>query len=290
MKSAPFSYHAPASIAEALVLKAAHSGNSAILAGGQSLMPLMRFRIANPANLIDINRIDELSYIRRVNGTLTIGALTRHADVLASTAAQVAAPLLVEAVGHVGHAQIRHRGTIAGSAAHADPSAEIPAALMALGAQMQCSSRSGTRSVPAEDFFMGPFSTAIADNEILTEVRIPEWPEGTGSAWLELTRIYHGFPVVGVGALIHISDGTIDRASVGMCGMAGTPIVSEAATAALVGNAPSTELIEDTTSTAIDGLQPPADVHGSTAYRLRAGRAYIKRTLTAAIRNAGGVV
>jgi carbon-monoxide dehydrogenase medium subunit len=265
-------------------------GDARVLAGGQSLMPLMHFRLASPANLIDINRVDELDYISRTNGTLAIGARTRQAQLLASEEAAEVAPLLVDAIGHVGHAQIRHRGTVAGSAAHADPSAEIPAVLLALGAEMQCSGSSGDRTVAAADFYTGPFQTALADDEILTEIRVPAWPGGTGAAWLELTRIYHGFPVVGVGALIHLEDGTIDQAAVAMCGMAATPIGSRAAADVLVGQSPSAELIEDAASAAVADLNPPADVHGSTSYRLRAGRAYVRRTLEAAITNAGGTL
>ena len=290
MKPAPFSYHAPTSTVEALEHKASFGGEARVLAGGQSLMPLMRFRVASPATLIDINRIDELDYISRKNGTLAVGARTRQASFLMSQEAADAAPLLVEAVRHIGHAQIRHRGTVAGSAAHADPSAEIPAALIALGAEMQCAGANQTRSVGAADFFTGPFQTALADDEILTEIRIPAWPDGTGVAWMELTRIYNGFPVVGVGALIHMDGDTIDRASVAMCGMAATSIGCPAANDVLVGNSPSRELIEDAAGAAVADLNPPADVHGSTSYRLRVGRAYVKRTLQAAVTNAGGTL
>ena len=288
MKSAPFTYHAPTTVSEAVSLKGDMGGDARVLAGGQSLMPLMHFRLASPANLVDINRIDELDYISRKNGALAIGARARQAAALDSLEAAEAAPLLVEAISHVGHAQIRHRGTVAGSAAHADPSAEVPAALIALGAEMQCSGAGGERTVGAGDFYTGPFQTALADDEILTEIRVPAWPDGTGAAWLELTRIYHGFPVVGVGALIHLDGGTINRASIAMCGMAATPIGSQSAADVLVGNTPSADLIEDAASAAVADLSPPADVHGSTTYRLRAGRAYVKRTLEAAIANAGG--
>jgi len=253
-------------------------------------MPLMHFRLASPASLIDINGVDELDYIERKNGMLSIGARTRQAQILTSEAAANAAPLLVEAISYIGHAQIRNRGTVAGSAAHADPAAEVPAALIALGADLECVSRAGTRAVAAADFFTGPFQTVLSDDELLTEIRVPAWPDGTGSAWMELTRIYHGFPVVGAGAVVHMSDGTIDRAGLGLCGMAATPIGADAAIDVLVGSAPSAELVEDATSAALADLEPPADVHGSTAYRTRAGRAYVRRTLTAAITNAGGTL
>lgn len=290
MKSAPFTYHLPTSTAEALDLKAEHGGDARVLAGGQSLMPLMHFRLATPTGLIDINRVDDLDHIERSNGTLAIGACTRQAAVLASAVAAAAAPLLTEAIGHVGHAQIRHRGTVGGSAAHADPSAEIPAVLIALGAEMRCASSGGSRTVAAADFYDGPFQTVLADDEILTEVLVPVWPEGTGSAWLELTRIYHGFPVVGVGALVHLQDGKVDQAAIGMCGMAATPVAAPAAAQILIGNVPTAELVEEAASAAVADLEPPADVHGSTAYRRRAGRAYVQRTLTAAITNAGGTL
>lgn len=288
MKSAPFAYHAPTTTEEALALKTDLGGDARILAGGQSLMPLMHFRLATPSALIDINRLDDLANIGRSNGTLTIGAVVRQSDVLTSTEAASAAPLLVEATGHIGHAQIRHRGTLAGSAAHADPSAEIPAVLMALGAEMVCASKGQQRTVSATEFYAGPFETVLGDDEVLTAIHVPATPDGTGSAWVELTRIYNGFPVVGAGAVVTMADGVIANASVGLCGLAATPTVSDAAADVLTGATPSPDLAAGAAAAAIEALEPPGDVHGSTSYRKRAGRAIVARAIAAAIERAGG--
>lgn len=283
MKSAPFRYHRPGSLAEALELKREHGPDARVLAGGQSLMPLMHFRLAAPEHLIDINGLAELAYARRENGHLAVGARTRHAELLDSVDA-AAAPLLTRAVSQVGHAQIRHRGTVVGSIAHADPSAEIPAALLALGGEVTAASAGGSRTIAAADLFTGPFTVAIEDDEILTEVRVPAWPDGSGVGFVELTRIYHGFPVVGAAAVVHLSGGTVDRAAVGLCGMAATAITAEVG--GLVGAEPSPGAIEATARAAVAPLEPPGDVHGSTAYRKRVGVAMVRRALTEAVTQA----
>ena len=286
MKSAPFEYHRPSDLSEALALKAELGAEARVLAGGQSLMPMMKFRLATPPHLIDINRLSELDYVRRDNGSLAIGAGTRQQTVVDSADAAAAVPLLVEAMGQIGHAQIRHRGTVVGSIAHADPSAEIPAVLMTLGGSVTAASASGERTIEAGDLFTGPFSTAVADDEILTEARVDVWPDGTGFSWLELTRVYNGFPVVGVGAAVHMSDGVADRAAIGMCGMAGHAVA--APVDGLVGTAPTEEAIAAAAEAAVAGLDPPEDVHGSGRYRLRVGRALVRRALAAATQSAGG--
>lgn len=288
MKSAPFTYHAPRTLGEALVLKRELGDQARVLAGGQSLMPLMHLRLATPAHLIDINRIDELNYIRTADGHLVIGALTRQMEAMSSVVVAEKSPLLKETIGLVGHAQIRHRGTIAGSVAHADPSAEIPATLLAMGGELVARSASDERLVGAADFFLGPFTTALSEDEIITEVRVPVWPEGTGSAFLELSRIYHGFPVVGVAALVHLSDGRIDRAAVALCGMSGTAIRAPGAEQVLVGSEPTVDLVAEAGDAAVAGFDPPGDVHGSGEYRRKVGRAYVRRTLQAAFDRAGG--
>lgn len=286
MKSAPFSYHRPRSVAEALQLKRELGAEARVLAGGQSLMPMMHFRIANPEHLIDINPLVELAYTRRENGHLAVGARTRHAELLDSVDAAAAAPLLTRAVGWVGHAQIRHRGTVVGSIAHADPSAEVPAAVLALGGEVTAASAGGTRTVAAADLFTGPFTVSLQDDEIITELRVPVWPDGTGAAFVEMSRIYHGFPVVGVAALLHLADGVVDRVSVGLCGMAANAITANVA--GLVGSAPTAAAIEAVARAAIGVLEPPGDVHGSTAYRKRIGTALVRRALAEAAANAGG--
>ncbi len=286
MKSAPFSYHRPGSVAEALQLKRQLGADARVLAGGQSLMPMMHFRLARPAHLIDINVLDELAYTRRQNGHLAVGARTRHAELLDSVDAAAAVPLLTQAVSWVGHAQIRHRGTVVGSIAHADPSAQIPAAVLALGGEVTAARAAGTRTIAAADLFTGPFTISIEDDEILTELRVPVWPDGTGAAFVEMSRIYHGFPVVGVAALVHLTGGVADRVSVGLCGMAASAVTADVS--GLVGTPPTTDTIEAAARAAVAVLDPPPDIHGSTAYRKRVGVALIRRALTEATANAGG--
>jgi CO/xanthine dehydrogenase FAD-binding subunit len=285
MKSAPFSYHRPGSVPEALALKQELGADARILAGGQSLMPMMHFRLARPQHLIDINGLDELAYVRRQNGHLSVGARTRQADLLAASDA-AASPLLTRAVGWVGHAQVRHRGTVVGSIAHADPSAEIPAAVLALGGEVTAASVRGIRTVAAVDLFTGPFMISIQDDEILTEVKVPVSSEGMGVAFVELSRIFHGFPVVGVAALVHLEAGVVDRVSVGLCGMAANAITADVA--GLAGSVPTTDAVEAVARAAVAGLEPPPDVHGSTSYRKRVGVALIRRALTEAVADAGG--
>lgn len=286
MKSAPFSYHRPDSVSAALQLKHELAADARVLAGGQSLMPMMHFRLARPEHLIDINGLEELAYVRRQGDHLAVGARTRHAELLDSPDAAVAAPLLARAASWVGHAQVRHRGTVVGSIAHADPSAEIPAAVLALGGEVTAASAGGTRTVAAADLFTGPFMVSIADDEILTEVKVPIWPDGTGTAFVEMSRIFNGFPVVGVAALVHLQDGLVDRVSVGLCGMAANAISADVS--GLVGSAPTADAVETAARAAVAGLEPPADVHGSTRYRKRVGVALIRRALTEAVANAGG--
>jgi carbon-monoxide dehydrogenase medium subunit len=285
MKSPPFEYHRPATLAEALDLKHDLGGDARILAGGQSLIPLMHLRLAAPAQLIDINALEELAYLRRENGSLAVGARTRQAELLDNAGATAAAPLLATAVSCCGHAQIRHRGTVVGSVAHADPSAEIPAALLAMGGTVTARSARADRRVPAADFLTGPFQTSLADDEIVTEVRFPVWPDDTGTAFLELCRVYHGFAVVGVAALVHLSGGTVDRAAVGLCGMAGNAITVPVD--GLIGHPPTEEAIAEVARDAVRDLEPPDDLHGSTSYRRRVGEAYIRRALTTATDDAG---
>lgn len=287
MKPSPFTYHAPATIEEALAIKAELAGECRVLAGGQSLVPLMRFRLANPAHLLDINEIGGLDGIARTNGHVAIGALARYSDVMASSVVGSDTPLVTEAVGLVGHQQIRNRGTVCGSLAHHDPSAELPATLLAMGGEVVVRSPRGERVVAAADFLTGPFSTAVTDDEIVVEARFPVWPDGTGSSFTEMTRIYNGFPVAGAAALVHIADGVVQRVGLGMCGVGATALSSDAGQA-MVGESPSSELITQVAETAAAALDPPPDVHGGREYRRGVARSCIRRALNTAVERAGG--
>jgi len=286
MKSAPFTYHRPRSVPEALELKHELGGDARVLAGGQSLMPMMHFRLAQPAHLIDINGLDELAFVRRQDDRLTVGARTRHAELLEAADAK-SSPLLTQAVAWVGHAQVRHRGTVVGSIAHADPSAEIPAALLALAGEVTAASTRSTRTIAAADLFDGPFTVSLADDEIITSVAVPVSAAGTGTAFVEFSRIFHGFPVVGVAALVQLDTGVVSRAGIGLCGMAANAVTADVS--GLVGLPPTAEAVEAAARAAVADLEPPADIHGSTKYRKRVCIALIRRALDEAVTNAGGI-
>ena len=202
MKPPPFAYECPRDVAEAVALLAAHGGDARPLAGGQSLVPLLNFRLARPAVLVDLNRIEALGRIEVEDGALRVGAMARQAAVEADPDVARGWPLLTEAIGHVAHPQIRNRGTIGGSLAHNDPAAELPAAMLALDAQMIAQGPAGERTIAAQNFFAGTMETALAPDELLTEMRVPALPEGTGWGFQEAARRQGDFALVAVAVLL----------------------------------------------------------------------------------------
>jgi carbon-monoxide dehydrogenase medium subunit len=249
---------------------------------------MMNFRLAQPAHLVDINPVVELDYVHAEDGRLTVGARTRQSTLERSSAAVAQAPLLVDAVRLMSFPTVRHRGTVGGSLAHADPAAELSAAVLALDGDLVVTGPDGSRSVPAPEFFRGPFETVIGPQELLTEIRIENWPAGTGHAFLEFARAYHAFAVVGAAALVHLDGGQVDRAAVSLCGVAGTPVRATAAEARLVGSTPTPEALEAAATAAADGLDPPSDVQGSGAYRRKLARVFVRRALLLAVERANG--
>ena len=234
MKPPPFSYAAPTTLAEAVGLLTEHAeAEPRVLAGGQSLIPLMNFRLAKPGYLIDLRHVAGLSGIRREGDTLVIGAMTRMSEVERSAEVAVAAPLLAEAVGLVAHTPVRNRGTVGGSLAHADPAAELPTVALACDAELVAVGPAGSRVLPAAEFITGPFSTALAPDEILTEIRLPVWPGG--HAFVEFSRIHANFAVVGVAALVDLDGSRIRRAALALAGVAPTAIRATAAERVLAG-------------------------------------------------------
>ncbi len=288
MKPPPFAYHAARSVAEALGMLDGFGEEGRVLAGGQSLVPLMNFRLAQPANLVDINPVAELDYVRRVNGELAIGARARQSAVERSREATDLAPLLVEALGWVGHEPIRHRGTVVGSLAHADPAAEIPAVALAMDARITAASARGEREIEASDFFSGPFTTALRPGEMALEVRFPVWPDGTGHAFLEFARRHGDFAIAGAGVLVSLRDGSIDRVAIALCGVGPTPARARGAERLLLGRSPDPVLLESAAEAAVADLQPSGDLHGSSDYRRKVAQAYVRRALSLAIERAGG--
>jgi CO/xanthine dehydrogenase FAD-binding subunit len=236
VKPAPFAYERPRSVEETLDLLARDGDETKILAGGQSLVPLLNFRLARPERLLDVNRIDELSYLRRRDGALHVGALTRTATLEHSPLVAARWPVLVEAARLVGHPQIRSRGTVGGSVAHADPAAELPAALAALGASFHLRSRGGARTLAAEEFFVTHLTTALEPDELLVEIRVPPLRPRTGTAIVEHARVHGDFALGGAAAVVSLADdATCSRASVVLLAAAPTPLRARAAEESLVG-------------------------------------------------------
>jgi aerobic carbon-monoxide dehydrogenase medium subunit len=287
MKLPSFEYEAPATVAEAAGLLAEHQDEASVLAGGQSLIPLLALRLARPAVLVDINGVAGLSGMSRVNGWLAVGAMTR--EYMAEESAEVAqaVPLLAAALPLIGHEAIRNRGTIGGSLAHADPAAELPAVARALDAEFVVRSPSETRVLPAADWFEGYLATARRPDEILTEVRFPVAAPGTGAAFQEVARRHGDFAIVGLAVQLTLTeDGTITDARLAFSGVADVPVRAAEAEALLIGERPSRELFEEAARLATGGIDPPADLHGSSEYRKKVAAVLVRRGLRAATGNA----
>jgi aerobic carbon-monoxide dehydrogenase medium subunit len=287
MKPPPFAYAAPATLEEAVGLLTEHAeAEPRVLAGGQSLIPLMNFRLAKPGYLVDLRNVAGLSGIRRDGDVLVIGAMTRMAEVERSPEVAVAAPLVTEAVGLVAHAPVRNSGTVGGSLAHADPAAELPAVALALDAGLVAAGPGGTRVIPAAEFFTGPYSTALAPDEILTEVRLPVW--AGGHAFTEFSRVHANFAVVAVAALVEL-DGDSDqirRAALALAGVAPTPVRARAAERALAGAPADAGTIRAAAGAAAAGLSPAGDLHASPETRRGLARTYLRRGIELAVSRA----
>ena len=291
MKPPPFAYAAPDTVEEAVGLLTEHAdAEPRVLAGGQSLIPLMNFRLAKPGYLVDLRNVAGLSGIRREGDVLVIGAMTRMAEVERSPEVAVAAPLVTEAVGLVAHAPVRNSGTVGGSLAHADPAAELPAVALALDADLVAAGPGGTRVIPAAEFFTGPYSTALAADEILTEIRLPVWPGG--HAFTEFSRVHANFAVVAVAALVELDgdgDGNGDRirhAALALAGVAPTPVRATAAERALAGASADAATIRAAADAAATGLSPAGDLHASPETRRGLARTYLRRGIELAVARA----
>ena len=296
MKPPPFEYKRVDSASEAASLLKELGADARILAGGQSLIPLMNLRLASPACLVDISRVDELDYIRFGNGnssapalsTLSIGAAATQRDVELHAEALRVAPVLAEAISNSGVVPVRHRGTVVGSVAHADPSAEIPAAFLAQGGSVEAVSAEGAREIPSEDFFEGVFTTALQEGEFVSAIRVAEWPSGSGHGFRELSVTAESWPVATASALIHLTDGVADRVSVVLGGVGSTPLRRPEAESIMLGGEPTTETIAEAAAAAAAGLDPPSDTFGSGNYRRKIARVLTRRALADAVSRAGG--
>ncbi|HZT67025.1 MAG TPA: xanthine dehydrogenase family protein subunit M [Acidimicrobiales bacterium] len=288
MKPPPFEYRAPTSVEEALDLLWEHGDEARPLAGGQSLVPLMALRLARPSLLVDLAGVAGLDAIGSANGSVTVGAMVRERAAERSAEIAGSAPLLAAALPLIGHPAIRSRGTVGGSLSHADPAGELPAVALAAEAVMVARSHQGERTIPAADFFTGYFSTALAPDELLTEVRWPEAADGSGAAFEEVARRHGDFAMVGVAAMVSLEAGKITSARLALSGVSDTPVRAGDAEAALVGVAPGDEAFGEAAQLAAAALSPPSDLHGSSAYRRHVAGVLVRRALAVAVARAQG--
>lgn len=290
MKPAPFEYFRPRSLDEALTLLGEHGSEAKPLAGGQSLIPAMNFRLATPAVLVDLNAIPKLAYVDHLEGSggLNIGGMTRQRDVERSRIVAERTPLIAETMPHIAHPAIRNRGTIGGSLAHADPAAELPAVMLALNATLAISSKSGVRDVAASEFFVGLFTTAIQPAELLTEIRIPPAGPRSGFAFEEISRRHGDFALVGVAAAVVLDgDKRCTVARIALLSVGDRPILAEQAAKTLVGQTPSTEVIRSAADAAATrDIDPPTDIHASARYRRQLASVLTRRALDRAFEKA----
>jgi CO/xanthine dehydrogenase FAD-binding subunit len=289
MKPPSFEYLVPRTGAEALSTLAQVGERARVLAGGQSLIPLLNFRLAQPEVLVDINRVSELDYIRAWDGGLALGALTRQSTLESSADVRQRYQLLAEASHLIGHLPIRHRGTLGGNLAHADPASELPAVMMALDAQLSLSSQNDRRVLDARHFFTGVFETALKPGELLTEVLLPELPPRTGGAFVEVARRSGDFALVGVAALLTLNHlGRCERARIAMCGVGPRPVRAEQAEEALLGELPSGEVLTEAGRRAAEATDPPSDIHASSAFRRKLARYTVGQAIELAAERARG--
>jgi carbon-monoxide dehydrogenase medium subunit len=286
VKPASFDYQAPSTLDEAIAALSSAGESVKALAGGQSLIPVLALRLAKFDRLVDLRKIDELRQIEVGADSARIGAMVRQADAERDPELRGAVPLLSLALANVGHFQIRNRGTVGGSIAHADPAAELPAVALALDATLEAAGPNGRRDIAASSFFEGTFTTALDDDEILTAIRFPVWGPGSGFAVEEVTRRHGDFALVGAACGVQVSGGTVIRAAIGMFGMGHVPLRATAAEEALIGSD-----LAGIDATALCGaatadLDPPTDIHASGAYRKSVATHVIARAITRAIEEA----
>jgi carbon-monoxide dehydrogenase medium subunit len=288
MKPPPFEYAAPATVDEALGLLNGGAEEPRLLAGGQSLVPLLNMRFARPTLLVDLGRVAGLAGIEHRNGHVRIGAMTRQRALETDPGIRERFPLLAEAAELIAHVAIRTRGTVGGSLAHADPAAELPAATIVLGARFVVRAADGTaRTVPGSEFFLGPFTTAVGPGELLEAVELDAPPPGAGTAFVELTRVHGAFALVGVAALVGLdSGGYVERARVALCGVGGTPYAPDWLEDVVVGELPGEELFTEVGTRVSDSIEPGGDGHAGREYRRRLAGVLTRRALLLAARRA----
>jgi carbon-monoxide dehydrogenase medium subunit len=283
-----FEYHRPESVDEVLVLLAEHGDDAKVLAGGQSLLPMMALRLAAPAQLVDIGRVRELERVSCGDaGEVTLGAMVRQVTAERSSDIARRSPLIHEAIPHIAHRAIRTVGTVCGSLAHADPAAEMPAVALAAGATMVAKSTVGAREIAADDFFLGYLHTALRPDELLAEVRFPVWSPTTTSALVEVSRRHGDYALVGLACRVEIEGAVITGASLAFFGVGTTPVRVTEAEGALTGQRLSDDLPAEAANVVSASLSPGADIHASAGYRRHLAGVLTRRALTRATSQIG---
>lgn len=289
MKPAPFAYFRPDSLEACLDLLHEHGGEAKLLAGGQSLVPAMNFRLAQPGILIDLNRITSLDYVQpQEGGGLRIGAMTRQRRLEIDPAIAAAAPLLAETMPHIAHVQIRNRGTLGGSLAHADPAAELPVIAVALGARFRLRSWRGERWVGAADFFQGVLMTALVPEEVLVEVDLPPLAARTGWSFMEVAPRAGDYAMMGVAVVVTLGEqGEVSAARLVYLNAGDGPVDARKAAQVLVGRVPSEDVFEEAAAIASDEIDPLGNVHATPQYQRHLARVLTRRALVLAVERAG---
>ncbi|MEH7013136.1 xanthine dehydrogenase family protein subunit M [Neobacillus niacini] len=292
MKPPKFSYLRPKNLSEALDMLAEYGDDAKIMSGGQSLIPLLNMRLSTPGYIIDIGRVEELKGIREEEDAIVIGGMTRHVDVEMSALVQEKCPLLTEGIRWVGHSQIRSRGTIGGSIAHADPSAELPCMLTALRGEIVIVSSEEEMTLSPEEFFLSYLLTSLEPNQLVKEIRFPKIKKGSGYAFEEVARRHGDFALVEVAAVIELDhNGTIADAKIALGGANSVPFIPEAAEEFLIGKLPDKSTVKEAATLQLDELDPEGDIHGSKEYRRYLSGVLLERALFKAIERAGeGVI
>lgn len=282
MKLPPFEYACPTSISEAVTLLSTHDGEAKPLAGGQSLVPMLAFRVASPSLLVDLRKLDELRQIRIAPDGVVLGAMVRWRDILEDVRLATAHPLLVAAVEHVAHYQIRNRGTVGGSMAHADPAAEMPGIAVTCEVQIGVTGKDGSRAIAAADFFQGPLMTSLKADEIITEIRLPVWPAKRRFGFQEFARRRGDFALAAAAVFYDDDNGTARNAHVGVIGVGDTPLRLASVEAVLNGQKINEAVIANAEAAASAAVDPRDDIHASGAYRKALVGVMVERALKAA--------
>jgi carbon-monoxide dehydrogenase medium subunit len=286
VKSAPFTYHAPTSVDETVAVFGEFGDEAKVIAGGQSLVPMMALRLARFDHLVDLNAVEQLRGVQPQDGKLAIGAMTTHRDIERGVAQDV--PLLGRVAPYIGHTQIRNRGTIGGSCAHADSSAEWPAVALTLDAEFDVRGPNGGRTIPAADFFVSTFMTALEPDEILAALNVPVWSGRCGFGVAEFARRHGDFALAGATVALQVDDaGRVGRLAIGLIGLGSTPLRGAAAESAAIGAEISTLDLTELAQLAVADCEPADDIHGNAAYRRQVGAGTVEHALQQAVQEAG---